>query len=148
MKRKRKVRIVEDITCASTMRNFRQEHRLPRRARSSGGGKRKQWLRYLGDLVVHANVLVGVGLGSSAVGRSSFTRGIEIINHLSVKFLDSLRLSAAGVATATGSAATTARALLSSGGLVLLLSLRSSGRLGTCLLTTQMNEYAIVSVEE
>lgn len=92
----------------------------------------------LGDLISHADVLVGAGLWDIAVdGSSAFSRGRivgEVVDHLSIKLLDSLRLSTASVA-ATGARALSAAASLVSSSLLVVLGLGGSGRLGLSLLT-------------
>lgn len=96
-------------------------------------------MRCLGDLISHADVLASVGLGSGAVGgRGAFSRRSisgEIVNHLSIKLLNSLGLSTTGVATTRASGPLTAASSLLSGCGLVLLGLRGGGRLGTSLLT-------------
>ena len=87
----------------------------------------------LGDLVGHTDVLVGAGLGGSAVdGSSAFSRGGiagEVVNHLGIELLNSLLLGT-GLATSTAlalatslttSACGTGSCLLGGGGLWLVL---------------------------
>lgn len=92
----------------------------------------------LGDLVGHADVLAGASLGNSAIdGCSAVGRGGiagEVVNHLSIKLLNSLGLSTAGVAATRASRALSAAVSLVGGGLG-FLGLGGSGGLGPSLVT-------------
>lgn len=95
----------------------------------------------LGDLIVHADVLVAVGLGGVAGDGGSVSWGSiggEVVNHFGIELLDSLGLATARVAT-TGSTLSTAGSLLGgSGVLVVLLGLGGgSGGLRAGLLTVE-----------